>query len=318
MRISSLTYFSSGLAGIQQQQAAIAKLTVQISTGLRVNQPKDDPISASRILQLTDSIALRNQYLSNQLKADLALDQEGTVVAEIRRVLEDTRTLLTASSPSQDQDLREQYSDLISANYLQLSSLVNTIDPAGNYIFSGFETGTEPFIHTQVAPDDDNDPSTHATSAATTYNGTAYPGGLRYIEIDKGRTLQVNDNLDYVMQAGTASDVLQAIDQVAIDMREEPGTLYTQADIDAALTVITAALDRLADIETRIAAAQTELADTQAMVQTLLAQDQNALNTLIDLDDAAAIIELQTRQTTLEAASQAYATIAGMSLFDYI
>lgn len=318
MRVSSLIYSTSGLAGMQHQQAAIAKLNVQIATGQRLLSPKDDPVAATRVLQLTDRIAVRHQYLSNQINAGLALDYERTVVEGMRKVLENTRNLLFGTGPTQEEDLRNQYADLVSAAYNQLKDLANTRDPSGNYIFSGFETGTQPFTHTQVAPDTDANPLTHAVSGATTYNGTPQPGGLRYVEIDSGRTLQVNDNLDSVFQAGTASDLLQALDQVAIDLREDPATLLSQADIDAAVTAIDTALDGLGAIERRLAAAKLELEDVRKSTQALLNEEQNALGAIQELDQAAAIIELQRRQTTLEAAQRAYARTSELSLFNYL
>ncbi len=315
MRVSSLILSTNTLAGIQNEQAAIAKLSQKIASGQAVTAPKDDPVRASRILELTDRIALREQYLANQDKARLTLSYQQTVLGQMRKVLEHARGILMGVAPTHDEALRQQFSDLIRADYDQLKGLANTRDPSGNYIFSGHKTSTPPYTHTQVAPDDDANPNTAATSGAATYHGD---GGVREIEIDAGRTIQVNDHLDVVFKAGAADDLLQALDQAAIDLRETPGGLLTQADIDTGIAKINAALDRLGMIERRIAAAQLEVADTQATTRALLNEERNALGALVELDQAAAIIELQRRQVTLEAAQRAYARIAGLSLFNYL
>lgn len=314
MRVSTLTFSTAALAGIQNEQAAIAKLSSQIATGQRVVAPKDDPVRATRIMELTDRIALRQQYIANQDKARLQLAYQNTVIGEIRSVLQHAQNLLMGVAPNHDAVIRQQISDLITADYNHLKALANTRDPAGNYIFSGHKTATQPYTHTQVAPDDDDNPSTGATSGLATYSGD---NGIRQVEIDVGRSIQVNDNLDEVMRAGSVDDLLRDLDQVAIDLRETPG-LLTQADIDHGVAAINAALDRLGRIERRIAAAQLEVAASQATTKALLNEERNALGALTELDQAGAIIELQRRQLTLEAAQRTYARTAGLSLFDYL
>ena len=46
MRISTSTFFDSGLNGMLNQQAAMLKTQQQVSTGLRVITPSDDPVAA--------------------------------------------------------------------------------------------------------------------------------------------------------------------------------------------------------------------------------------------------------------------------------
>jgi hypothetical protein len=67
-----------------------------------------------------------------------------------------------------------------------------------------------------------------------------------------------------------------------------------------------------------MAGAQSEIKDVRATTQALLLQEKNALSDLTQVDKAAAIVELQSRQTTLEAISRAYALTSGMSLFNYL
>lgn len=311
MRVSSLIMSTSGLAGMQNEQSSIARLSSQIATGQRVVAPKDDPVRAPRIMDLTDRIALRQQYIANQDKARLALNYQGTVLQGMRQVLEHARGILMGAGPNQEQSLRDQYAQLIENDYRQLKSLANTRDPSGNYIFAGHKTNIEPYAHTAAAPGP-------GPSTPSTYSGDA---GVRRIEIDVGRSVQVSDNLNQVFQAtdadaGTGTDdLLQDLDQIAIDLRS---TSLTQAQLDNAVARLNQALDDLGLIERRVAATNLEIADTQASTRTLLNEEKNALGRLVELDEAAAIVELQRRQVTLEAAQRAYARISGLSLFNYL
>lgn len=305
MRVSLLTLSTAALAGIQNEQSAIARLSQQIAANQRSLAPKDDPVHTPRVLELADRIALREQYLANQDKARLALNYQGSVLQGIRQVLEHARGILMGAGPHQELALRDQYAQLIENDYRQLKGLANTRDPSGNYIFSGFKTSTEPYQHTQVAPNP-------GTSGTTTYSGD---GGVRELQIDVNRRVQVNDNLNTVFQPGNPGDLLKAIDQIAIDLRS---TSLTQTQLDSAVARLNQALDDLGLIERRVAATQMEIADTQAVTRALLNEEKNALGKLTELDQAAAIVELQRRQVTLEAAQRTYARTSGLSLFNYL
>lgn len=307
MRIDTLTYFSTSLPGIRDNQNAIARLNQQIASGQAFLAPKDDPLATEKILQLSNRVATRSQYVSNQDRAELALNYEQTVVQEIQKAMTDARGLFSIS-PANDQSLRNIHAEQLKGIFDHMVGLLNTRDPAGNFIFGGFNTvlpgSQEPFEKTL-----------DGGVTATTYNGTPNPGGTRSIEIESGRYVQVNDNLDAVFQSGTANDFLQQLDQAITNL---PGATITQTQIDAYRALIDTALGNLALVEHRIAGVMSEVQDVRGTTNALLLIEKNALSDIQQVDQAAAIVELQTRQTSLEAASQAYARTSGLSLFNYL
>lgn len=307
MRIDTLTYFSTSLPGIRDNQSAIARLNQQIASGQAFLAPKDDPLATEKILQLSNRVATRTQFVSNQDRAELALNYEQTVVQEIQKAMTDARGLFSIS-PANDQSLRNIHAEQLKGIFDHMVGLLNTRDPAGNFIFGGFNTvlpgSQQPFEKTL-----------DGGATATTYNGTPNPGGTRSIEIESGRYVQVNDNLDAVFQSGTANDFLQQLDQAITNL---PGATITQTQIDAYRALIDTALGNLALVEHRIAGVMSEVQDVRGTTNALLLLEKNALSDIQQVDQAAAIVELQTRQTTLEAASQAYARTSGLSLFNYL
>ena len=52
MRIDSLTYLNTSLLGIQGNQTAIARLNQQIATGMSLLAGKDDPVAATKAMDL--------------------------------------------------------------------------------------------------------------------------------------------------------------------------------------------------------------------------------------------------------------------------
>lgn len=313
MRISSLTYFTSSLGSMQNNQAHIARLSEQIASETGILSPKDDPLATGKVIDLSNRVALREQHLANQQKAELDLNYESTVLKGMRGVLEKVTQNLAVMGPNQTQDLRDQYAATINGAYTQLKELANTRDPEGRYIFSGFKTSTVPYGHVQAYG------TVTPTSPAATYSGTPYtsatsPDGVRSIEVASGRNLQVSDNLDVMFQSNQGNDLLQSLDQLAVDLK---GTT-TQAQLDTAMTKVNTALSALGNMESRIGAAQVALKEAGTVTRSLRLAEQNSLSDLLQFDKAAAIVELQSRQTSLEAAQRAYAQTSKLSLFSYL
>ena len=313
MRISSLTYLGGSLYGMQNNQASIARLGEQIASDTRILAPKDDPLATGKALELSNRVALRGQHLANQQKAEITLAYESTVLTALRGVLEKVAQQITGLGPNQDQTLRDQYAAMVNGAYVQAKELANTRDPEGRYIFGGFETATPPYAHVQAYGTATTD------SPKTTYTGTPYgsasnPDGVRSIEVATGRGIQVNDNLDVMFQSNQADDILETLDQLAVDLNGAT----TQAQLDTAQTRITTALNALGKMESRIGAAQVALKEVGTITSSLRLEEQNALSDLLQLDRAAAIVELQSRQTSLEAAQRAYAQTSKLSLFSYL
>lgn len=326
MRIDTLTYFSTSLSGIQQNQSAITRLNQQIATGMNLLAPKDDPLATEKVLYLSNRVATRTQHAANQDRAELALKYEQVVVQEMQKALNDARDLLRIS-PYNNTELRNIHAEQLKGTFNHILGLLNSRDPAGNYIFAGYQTDTTPFVNTSLS----TEPSTVQN---TTYNSLAAstpgPNQFRSIEIEEGRSVQVNDNLSTVFLftdnsfidpangAGATQADHDLLENLAYAIANLPSATITVDEINRLGTVIDKTLDRLALVEHRVAGAMSEVLDARETTKALLLQEKNALSDIQQVDQAAAIVELQLRQTTLEAASQAFAKTSGLSLFNYL
>jgi len=314
MRIDSMTYFTSSLAGIQSNQTAISRLNQQIATGLTMLATKDDPVTAVKAMELSNRIAMRTQYAANQDKAELDLNYETVVMEEMSSAMIQARTLLVGVSPSQSVSARNVNAEQLKGVFNHLLGLANTRDPSGNYIFAGYETATKPFVNAGGGVPTDYY-GTSQIPVAIAPDGTTAPGGSRWSELDVGRYIQVNDNMDQVIRPIGGSDLLQELGEAIVNL---PGATITQTDIDGYVAVLDTAISKLGLIEHRVAGALTELTDLRASTQALLLNEKNALSDMTQVDQAAAIVELQSRQTSLEAISRAYSLTSGLSLFNYL
>lgn len=332
MRIDSMTYLNTSLAGIQSNQSAIARLNQQVATGQSMLATKDDPVAAVKAMELSSRIAVRTQYAANQNKAELDLNYATVVTKEMSSALARARSLLTTVSPSNSASLRTLHAEQLKGVFNHLVDLANTRNPSGDYIFGGSATAVKPYVNAST--------STVPTSVqTTTFDGLPPPGpavlsATRELEIGVGHQVQVSDGLAYVLsftdaEAGVAvvdaanpafvpatdrHDVLQNLAHAIVNL---PGGV-TEANLKSYMDIIDVASSKLDLIQYRIAGALTEIKDVRASTQALLLLEKNALSDLTQVDKAAAIVELQSRQTTLEAISRAYSLTSSLSLFNYL
>ncbi|HRH79796.1 MAG TPA: hypothetical protein PLW81_01990 [Thiobacillaceae bacterium] len=317
MRISTYVYMNASLAGIQQQQSGIARLSSQLAADKRILQPKDDPLAAGRAMDLSASIARRTQYAVNQQQAQLALAEEQTVLGGLADTLDQVKSVLLGGiSAANDLPLRQRYATEMAGLYLQVKDLANAQDSSGRYLFAGYRNtaaslapNSQPFNHTQTVP-----PSPPASSPATTYAGDA---NSRSVNINGDTRLRVSDDLNAtVMRSGTAgADLLQLLDQLTIDLNDPN---LTQATLNTHLSAIQTVVGNLELIEADIAARQIQLEEVSKTNQSLLNLDKDALGKIQELDQAAAIVQLRQRETALQAAEQAFARTAELSLFSFL
>ncbi len=146
MRISTNMIYQKGVAAIQQQTSGLLNTQQQVSTGRRILTPADDPIASARALELGQSKAVNSQFALNIGYADDNMKLlEGKLIG-VGDILHYTReravqagnsTLSTADLASLATDIKSQFEAMF--------ALANSKDGQGDYIFSGYKAGTQPF-----------------------------------------------------------------------------------------------------------------------------------------------------------------------------
>ena len=146
MRVSTLQVYTQGLQAFGTQQSKMAVLQKQISTGIRITKPSDDPAASSRILELNQSIELNLQYQVNINLATQRLSLEDTVLQNVGNALHRIKELaIQGNSGTQDITSRNAIADELDERYEQLISLSNTIDSNNDYLFAGYQSSSTPF-----------------------------------------------------------------------------------------------------------------------------------------------------------------------------
>ncbi|QYJ95098.1 flagellar hook-associated protein FlgL [Shewanella spartinae] len=146
MRISTAQMFNQNINSVLNKQSATSKIIDQIASGKRVNTAGDDPVAAIGIDNLNQQNALVDQFMKNIDYATnrLALTESklGTAETLTGSVREQ---ILRAVNGSLSDSERQMIADELKGTLEELVSVANTKDESGNYMFSGYETGNQPF-----------------------------------------------------------------------------------------------------------------------------------------------------------------------------
>ncbi|HTQ98484.1 MAG TPA: flagellar hook-associated protein FlgL [Candidatus Acidoferrum sp.] len=147
MRIPTFQQYQAPVAMMQQQNAILQKTQMQLSSGLRILTPSDDPTGSARVLNLNANLSLIDQYGSNGTVAKNSLGQQDTTLSSVNDSLQRIRQLVVQGmSPTNDDGARANIALELDQNLQQLMGLANTRDANGEYLFSGSNSTTIPFV----------------------------------------------------------------------------------------------------------------------------------------------------------------------------
>lgn len=146
MRISSNMIYAQGVGSMQKQWSSVLHTQQQVSTGRRVLTPADDPIAASRALEVGQSKGVNAQFMTNQGYAEDRLNLFESKLGAVTDILQHFRdqAIYAGSGGMKEEDLRYIATDLRS-QFDSLLSLANSQDGLGDYLFSGYQANTKPF-----------------------------------------------------------------------------------------------------------------------------------------------------------------------------
>lgn len=146
MRVSTSQLFQLGIKSVLDQQATVSKLQQQIASGKRIQSPADDPAGAVRILDVRQAIDTTSQYQRNINLARERLAVEDSTLDSSVDLLQRVRELaIQANNDTQSPETRAAIATEIRQRLEDLLALANTTGANGEYIFSGFNTKTQPF-----------------------------------------------------------------------------------------------------------------------------------------------------------------------------
>lgn len=179
MRISTLHIYNLANNSMANANSEIVKTQEQLSTGKRVITAADDPVAATQIQQLTDHLAVVDQYTKNISTAENNLSLEETTLKSVTNLVQRMKELAVQAGNTASLS-ESEYNALateVDSRLDELIGLTNAQNANGDYIFSGYKSDSPAFVGDKV-------------------NGYAYAGdeGSLRIKIDNNNFVQSSDS----------------------------------------------------------------------------------------------------------------------------
>ncbi|MDO9049670.1 MAG: flagellar hook-associated protein FlgL [Methylobacter sp.] len=138
MRISTAWSQQLSFNAMSSQQAKLAKVQQQLSSGLKMSAPAEDPAAAARILDLDRSIAKTEQYQSNIAATRGRLNLEESALEAANNIMYSAKDLTIQAkngtlSSSDRLAIKAEVDQLVK----ELAGVANSQNANGEYIFSG-------------------------------------------------------------------------------------------------------------------------------------------------------------------------------------
>lgn len=298
MRISTNTMFEQGSARLSDLQAGLVKTQQQLSAGRRILTPADDPVGAARALEVTQAQAMTAQFATNRQYARNSLSQVETALAGATALLQDAKVLVvSAGNPTLTDANRAILAIELRGRFDDLLGLANAGDGMGNHLFSGYQTGTRPFVQNA--------------------GGAQYAGdqGQSLIQVSSSRQIAISVPGNAVFQSNNSNlDVFKTLTDV-IAVLEAPASGTLPASLASANANLDQSIDMVLNARASVGSRLKELDSLDSAGSDLDIQYQQTLSDLQSLDYAKAISDLTQQQFTLEAAQKSFMIVSGLSLF---
>jgi flagellar hook-associated protein 3 FlgL len=285
-------------------QASLAQLENQISSGNAVTVPSDNPSAAANILQLQSAITRANQYATNAQTGVSRLGLANSTVNSILNVLQQVQSAvegISGASLTGDPAAVAAVAQQVTSAQAQLVNLANT-QYAGQAIFSG--TGNPQAAY------DQNGNYLGAGQAPTT---TVAPG----THVAVGVTGPAIFGTGSTGLLGNTSGNMGVLAQIAQDLQTG-----TPASIEAAQTTglgnLQAAIGQVEDQAAVLGANQQSMQGFATQATAAVTALTQELGNLQNVDMASAITNLQLQQTAYQAALYATSQLHTLSLTQYL
>lgn len=307
MRVSTVQMHEQALRAMQDQQSRVNRTEQQVSSGLRVLQPSDDPIAASRILNLQENIDVIDQFSKNAGLADSHLGTADVAYDGVTNNLQRIRELIVQGNNDTNAfEDRQAIATELDERLKELVSLANTRDGNGEYIFAGSRVGTKPF---------------EIVAGAIAYSGDQLP---RLLAVGEGTQVTVRDSGDQVFLRvdGGNRDMFTMVQDVITTLRtpqpDDAARAAFHTAMDTGLTDMDSAISHASGLRATIGSRMNTIDSQKSINDDFKLHLQTVMSETRDLDYAEAISRFNLQLTSLQAAQQAYVKVQNLSLFNYL
>ncbi|MFZ3102708.1 MAG: flagellar hook-associated protein FlgL [Desulfitobacteriaceae bacterium] len=294
MRITNNMLSQNLLRNLESSQGKIADLQNQLSSGLRITKPSDDPVGIQNALRMKSNISAVEQWKNNADEALSFMNTTDSTLSGMTSMLQRVRELTVegANGTLAVAD-KKAVADEVYQISEQLKMMANT-QVGSKYIFSGTQTNLE----------------------LVKSDGT-WQGNNQAIMFEVGNNLSlpisVNGQTLFKTPSTGVPGILDTLSNLSTALKTDDATGIQDAlkNIDGNIDNVLAIQADLGARTNRVTAIRDQLDSTSINLQT-------NLSSILDADMAKTITDFTNKQNTYKAALSVGAQIIQTSLVDFM
>lgn len=287
--------YSTLLAAVSADRQRLNTDLQQVSTGLAVNLPSDNPAATSAYIENRTQSDSIDQYTQSIATVQGSLQTGDTALGSVVNSLQQALTIGTqgangTNSTAELQGLAQQ----VQAIQQTVLGLANT-SYQGSYLFAGTKSNAPPYVANSLSP------------SGVSYNGNT---GTNSVQVGAGQFVTTNLPGSSIFN-GTGSDVFQALHDLST-------ALSTNTNVKGALGELQSAFNNVNSQRTFYGNTLDQLSSVNTdLTQAQLTLSQQA-SSLISANPATAASNFSQDENTLTAALTAFGSISQNTLLNYL
>lgn len=313
IRVTTSGAMNQTLADINRNMILLKNIQTQLTTGLRINKPSDDPVGIITTIKLKQSLQTTDQYQTNLSDGKSKLNVAANALSTLEDLLNDILGLASdvtnSTTSSEIPVVVTEIDGLLDEAFIQANSKY-----LGKYIFGGQETANQPYLA-------EYSPSGTLTSVSRNqiHDGGTLIRGIddpTYQTVAEGYDMQINISGSKPFMPNGEGENKDLFDTI-IRLRES----IRNNDMPTARNIMTE-LDGVIDnviVQESVLGERIQRLEVRKKDNAVLQTDKKAdLSEVLNADYVQNIIDLNYQQMILNASLQVGAKIIAPSLLDFI
>ncbi len=297
MRISDSMLQSNFLRNLNNSKTQMERLQTQIASNNKINNPSDSPSGAAKIMRFRSNITQTKDFIGNIDNSIAFIDES---MRGLEYILDETTKILVnlaeTQNPSNDGNL-ESFANQIDASLNIMLESAN-IEFNGQFIFGGTDDSTVPYGFT-------------TDKSAVELKATDVSGDRR-VKISKNITQKLNVSGSDLFGNIDGTDIFNKLIEIRDNLKS--GIKPTDADV----TFVENFGDNVRDFLSNTGNISNKLVDSKVISTNQILTLEGLISKESEIDLAAATIELQNYDYSLQLSYKMSSMFLTRSLLDFL
>jgi flagellar hook-associated protein 3 FlgL len=284
----------SELQGLETQQSSLQS---EVSSGLAVTQPSDNPAAFGQVIELESQSNESVQFNTNASQATTIANASYAGLNSLQQIYDRASQLGALGNGALGSQAAAAYGSELDQLIQQSVQAANS-QLGGSYLFAGTAVNTAPFTTT--------------TNANGQIASVSYVGNSEQTSIPLSPTSSVTPSTSGATNAGIASFINSMITlRDALNSGDQSSIQTAASGLSSSEDVITSAVAENGAVQSRIQADQTQEQAGETETTSLISND-------VDANLSTTIVKLNQAQLAYQAALQTAASVMHLSLLNYV